>query len=46
MLQPRLPEIRAMLQPALDAVFGGSRSVEDALRGTKAPMQALLQPID
>ena len=45
MLQPRLPEIRALMQPALNAVFGGDRSVEDALRGMKAPMQALLQPI-
>jgi multiple sugar transport system substrate-binding protein len=45
MLQPRLPEIRALLQPALTAVFAGERSVEDALRGLKGPIQALLQPI-
>jgi len=27
-------------------IFGGKRSVEDALRSVNAPLQAMIQPVD
>jgi multiple sugar transport system substrate-binding protein len=46
-MQPQTADIKSsILNPMENDIFSGKRSVEDALRSVKAPMQAMIQPVE
>ena len=46
-MQPLTADIKGtILNPMEQEIFSGKRSVEDALRSVKAPLQAMIQPVE
>jgi hypothetical protein len=46
-MQPQTADIKStILNPMENDIFSGKRSVEDALRSVKAPLQAMIQPVE
>jgi ABC-type glycerol-3-phosphate transport system substrate-binding protein len=46
-MQPQTADIKStLLNPMETDIFSGKRSVEDALRSVKAPLQAMIQPVE
>ena len=39
-------EVAVLLNPMEQEIFSGKRSVEDALRNVKAPLQAMMKPVE